>query len=345
MDKLERLASLYLSFLNHPEGLSFSKIRKMVPLAYQGDFEAARRKFERDKDELKKLGMELRYVSPSESPLGHSHQGEEHIYVPAEEFRWMPDLSLSDEESGVLSSLLVESIQRFEKSDDEFASLLRSAALKLLYRAPVIASPGENPERFSLSSRTQTGESSDTLMKVHEALHEHKQLRFSYPSRNGEIRDRVAEGRGLLCRRGRWYLVAVDASSREIRSFALDRMKGLDITNVVYGHDPDFNIRDHSLHPLALRVEEPVHFHFRITSQGRDTILDYLSSAPLRMDVKIEDELVSLTTTNPGAFFSFLIVNPDVVDAMGPKEIHNRFLDYRDQILKLYENLPEADHG
>src|SRR5690349_12212610 len=108
-DKIERLACLYLAFLNNPRGLSFSELREALPLAYQGEFESGRRKFERDKEDLASMGMALDHYADGE-PLPGGGTAEGHVYVPTEEIRRLHELRLTEDEAGALAFVLFGAI-------------------------------------------------------------------------------------------------------------------------------------------------------------------------------------------------------------------------------------------
>ncbi len=120
MNKLERIGCLYLTFLGHPGGLSFAQIREYLPDAYPAgpgeDPETSRRKFERDKDELRALGMDLKHHAAGETLPDGSLAGAS-IYVIAEELQRLPEIELSPGEVQTLSAVLMTALaEASEKS-------------------------------------------------------------------------------------------------------------------------------------------------------------------------------------------------------------------------------------
>jgi len=334
IDKTERLACLYLTFLNSPQGLTFSRIRELMPLAYQGDPESARRKFERDKEELADSGMRLRHFADGEVlPDGRTAIG--HLYVPYDEIQKMPELTLSTREARELATVLFQAIEEAKESDTEYAGLLESTALKLLFKNPSAAlytQTGEHP-RPALPEEPSDKESE--FSRLHEALRQRKLVRFEYPGKKGkEIR--IVEGRGMINHRGRWCLVGFSRDANAIRSYYLDRMTGLEILEEKYGPDKNFDIREYSLHPLSVNIHEPLTIRLRLDGDASEHFSDFLSGMPPRLKGEQSDGLFTLVTTNQNALYSWMVRNPGRVTAIGPQEIRDSFRAYLGQMIELH---------
>ncbi|HMU81699.1 MAG TPA: WYL domain-containing protein [Leptospiraceae bacterium] len=333
MAKMERLGCLYLTFLNHPNGLSFSKIRDNLAPAYSGDPESARRKFERDKDELRLLGLDLEHFPDGQAlPNGNLARG--HIYVPRNEFEKLPDLKMSAEEASALSAVLLYAIENTK--DERNAELYRSAATKLLYRDPSLLSRGSSQDFWAPSESFV-----DHLAPIRSAIRKRLLLEIEYPDKELGSSIRLVEGRGLISHRGRWCLVGFARDANAIRYFYLDRIVSVNVTKTQFRADPRFNIKEHTLHPLTLSIHEAAVIDLLLHEEGKEAMVDFLSGIPDNR-VKFGNEKnaariqLRIKTTNKEALFSFMFRNPGVVVQIGPEDIRKDYLNYIARIRSQY---------
>ncbi|MBL8021101.1 MAG: WYL domain-containing protein [Leptospirales bacterium] len=326
MAKMERLGCLYLTFLNHPEGLSFSRIKEQLAPAYTGDAESARRKFERDKDELKALGMELDYFGEGQ-PLPNGSLARGHVYIPRDEIERLPDLKLNPEEASALAGILLYAIENPDNPRNQ--ELYRSAAAKLLYKTPTLLA-GTPTEHWAPAQGN-----ADHLPEIRKAIQKRLLLKIEYPQRDGSILEREVEGRGLISHRGRWCLVAFARDAKAIRYFYLDRITKARATKVQFKPDPKFSILDHSLHPLTISLHDPVTIQLTFEPESKDALLDFLAGLPQKL-WKLDGHSIAVTTTNRTALFGFMLRNPGTVAGLGPVEILADFEKHINSIRTLY---------
>ena len=342
MDKLERIACLYLTFLN-TGGIGFSRIREMLPLAYPGEHESARRKFERDKEELKTLGLELRHYPPGDS-LPDGRVANDHVYLPAEELTRMPELDLSGREYRSLAALLMRELEESSHAGrpEEYA-ILESATAKLLYRSPgFLEQNAHSARRVGPLRSLGSGDSllEERLSEVHRALSKRRWLEFEYTDRAGKTERRRIAGRGLVSHRGRWCLVGLDQRANALRSFYLDRMQDVLVSQDGYSPDPGFDIREYSLHPLAVRIHAPVEVELRLGVREEENFDDLVAGLPDSLRAKQRppaDTLRRLRTTNLNGLFSWMLRHPGVVSAIGPESVRLRFQEYLERTRALYQ--------
>src|SRR2546423_10082708 len=93
--KTERLLSLVVCLLSSQRYLTATQIRAAVP-GYPGSFDAFKRMFERDKEELRELGIPLDMSSngPLDEELGYR--------IPRQRYV-LPDIRLEPDEAAVLA--------------------------------------------------------------------------------------------------------------------------------------------------------------------------------------------------------------------------------------------------
>ena len=96
--------------------------------------------------------------------------------------------------------------------------------------------------RILLENVTSSGQKLECITK---AMLGDCKLKFNYASHGSlEMEEHTAEPWGLILYRQQWY-VLVSFGDKKKYSFALDRMKDLEVTSEKFEIDPDFNIADY----------------------------------------------------------------------------------------------------
>lgn len=210
--KAERLLNLIALLLETGHPLTAQAIRETVPGYDQESWDSFKRMFERDKDDLREMGIPLE-LAPTDI-----WETEEGYRIPKERY-YLPDLRLEDDEVAAL--WLAAGLLRLQ---DPGAA--RTALLKLSGDLPPEA------ERSSLSWMTaDLGLAVPGLDRAFEAVTVRKSVTFRYRGSGGR-RSRTVDPYGLVHRRGSWYLVGRDHENGQVRSFRLDRMEaGLHIVD------------------------------------------------------------------------------------------------------------------
>ena len=196
--KVERLVNLTIALLEARRPMTLAELKRRTGFYTQGDPESARRMFERDKDELRRLGVpiEVREV-PFGDELGYA--------VSRVEYE-VPDIDLSVEEVTALAVALQLT----------GAEGTRLALAKLAARAPDPAPDAEAPP-------LRVAVEPDPVDAVADAIVSRTPLAFSYRTAAGDVRERTVDPYGVVQRRGAWYLVARDHDRDAVRAFRLDR--------------------------------------------------------------------------------------------------------------------------
>lgn len=203
--KAERLINLTAYLLNVTRPVTAKEIQQTIP-GYSKTWEAFQRTFERDKDDLREMGVPLE--------LAQDPFEQEHTYRIPKERYYLPDLKLEDDEIAAL--WLAAGLLRLPDPGAARAALLRLAG----------DAPPED-DRATLSWLVaDLGLSERALPKAFHAVAERKRVTFPYPRKEGGSKDRTLDPYGLVHRRGAWYLVGRDHDSDEVRSFRLERMLG-----------------------------------------------------------------------------------------------------------------------
>ena len=193
-----------MCLLNATRFLTVQEIRDTVP-GYDSDTEEAfRRMFERDKDELRELGVPL-------ETGGESNDG---YRIPRRDYE-LSEIALEPDEAAAvgLASRLWESAP--------LSGAMGSALLKL--RAAGVDPGAGGPSDVEV--RIETGE--PAFAECWRATHEGRVIRFDYRTAGtGATEAREVEPWGMVSRRGWWYLVGHDRARQASRVFRLSRIAG-----------------------------------------------------------------------------------------------------------------------
>jgi proteasome accessory factor B len=205
--KSERLINLTIALLATKRFITKSEIFKTIE-GYEGSSESKERMFERDKDDLRSLGIEIEVGSFD--PLFNDEAG---YRIKQERYQ----LDLGDV-TALEISLLSLSAQAWQGAS------LDDAAQRALVKLNSLGIAVDE-ENISDSTPFFTDGGLD-LPIITRAIAEHQILEFTY--RNYELTDEVRSvvPIGLSTRSGFWYFTGVDQSIEEIRTFRFDRVIG-----------------------------------------------------------------------------------------------------------------------
>ena len=205
--KSERLVNLTIALLATKRYLTKSEIFNSVD-GYEGTAETKERMFERDKDDLRSLGIEIEVGSFD--PLFNDEAG---YKIKQEKYQFeLGDIS-STEVS--LLSLAAEAWQ-----EASFGDVAQRALLKLRS----IGIPSD--ELFIPATVQKLNDGGQDLSLITQAIAQSQRLAFAYLDSSLKIKMRSVVPIALSTRNGFWYLSGVDQEIQEIRTFRVDRING-----------------------------------------------------------------------------------------------------------------------
>jgi proteasome accessory factor B len=205
--KTERLLSLVVCLLSARRYLTATQIRDAVP-GYPASFDAFKRMFERDKDELRELGIPLETGtnSPGDDEYGYR--------IPQQAYE-LPEITLEADEVAVLG-LAARVWRRAELAGAAEGALLKLRAAGI--DAEDLSQPGIEP-------RVRTPEAA--FAPLWEAVRDRRPVSFGYRAAGrSNVQQRKLEPWGVVNRRGRWYVVGRDLDRDAERVFRLNRIDG-----------------------------------------------------------------------------------------------------------------------
>lgn len=208
--KTERLLNLVICLLATRQFLSKDQIRAAVPqYADCRTDEAFERMFERDKEEVREMGIPLETGSNSawfEDEVGY--RVDRAAYA-------LPEVSFEPDELAVLG--LASRVW-------QQASLAGPASRALLK----LKAAGVEPDDASLlgiEPRVRTSE--PAFEPLYAAVRDRRPVRFPYRAgRTGQVTERHLEPWGIASWHGRWYVVGHDRDRAATRVFRLSRVTG-----------------------------------------------------------------------------------------------------------------------
>jgi proteasome accessory factor B len=203
--KTERLLNLVVCLLATRRYLTAEQVRQAVP-GYPAGTEAFKRMFERDKEELRELGIPLETGSDGDEEPGYRIQRQAYE---------LPEIQLSPDEAAVLG-LAARVWQR--------ASLAEAASGALL---KLRAAGVETAEAATLGIEPRVDASEPAFPALWAAVRDRRPVTFDYQGvgRSSPQR-RHLEPWGVVSRRGRWYVAGHDRDRGEVRVFRLSRILG-----------------------------------------------------------------------------------------------------------------------
>ena len=209
-DRTERLLNLVLCLLGTQRPVSRAAIRDAVPgYAESASDEAFERMFERDKDELRAMGIPVDTVTSANGDV-------EGYRIRSDEYS-MPEVAFTGSELAVLG------IAAQAWSD----AALGSAAQGALRKIEAVAGErlGSAPIGLSLVARPGAGD--HLLPSLWEAIRSRRVVTFAYRGlRDAEAAKRTVEPWGTARVRGAWYLAGHDRDRVDTRVFRLSRVEG-----------------------------------------------------------------------------------------------------------------------
>lgn len=219
VDKTERLLNLVSCLLAARTPVPFSEIRGNVVGYDDGaDPEAMEKRFDRDKAELRALGVPIEYVAMDR----HGNAG----YGIRKDRYFLPEISLDVEEALVLTVLHRMATEGGAAFGPNLLSALQKVSTDRPLGEGLRASLAEQ-HAFGLHPGRGSTVEHEALEVLTEAVLSRRPVRFRYYSiGRDDTGDRSVQPWGLGYLSGQWHLVGFDAGREAMRQFRVDRIRG-----------------------------------------------------------------------------------------------------------------------
>lgn len=203
--KSERLVNLTIALLGTKRWLTKAQIFVAVD-GYEGEPDAKERMFERDKDDLRHLGIEIEVGSFD--PLFEDEAG----------YRIKPDSYRSD-----ITEISARELSLINLATSIWqGAVLDSSALSALIK---LKSLGIDSDLDAIPAIEPTIHISDeNFAAIVDAIAERRTISFTYLSQELMQQQRVIEPYGAGTKGGYWYVAGQDLDRKDIRLFRLDRI-------------------------------------------------------------------------------------------------------------------------
>ncbi|MFZ6002554.1 MAG: helix-turn-helix transcriptional regulator [Actinomycetota bacterium] len=309
--KLERLLNLTALLLDTERPITADAIHQQIE-AYPREQASFRRAFERDKDELRSMGIPLRVEKvPGTMPAIDGYR------IPREEYA-LRDPGLDTAELAALhlaaSAVQVEGLPATE-------GLLKLGGLVA------------DPARADLGVNVAPLPADPNLVVIFAAVAARTAVSLSY---HDELR--TIDPYRLEFQRGRWYLTGYDHLRDDERNYRLDRIEG-DVTMMegTTFEPPSTSVPGRALGAWELGGEEPVRAVVRIDGpQARWAVQhvgpDRVRSAQSGTDAGDGSVVIELPVTNRAALRSFVLSFLEHAEILEPEELRQDMVRWLEQV-------------
>ncbi len=246
-EKLIRQLSLLSFLLSKPRPFTAQEIQESVEGYWGMTDDTFTRRFNGDRHDLGKVGIEIRVLTGSDA----ADVGEQQLYLLRQDDFRLPEIDLTPEELTALSMALAALDGRFA-----YARPLRLALTAICHGRqdaleeqfgllPVALAPDEDARRAGKQ-----------LARLEDAVARGRTVTFSYPvsEQDASLMDRTLDPYNLFFIDGHWYVVGRDHLRDAIRTFRVTRINGP--VKFVTEKNRDFN-RPADYDPAAYGARPP----------------------------------------------------------------------------------------
>ena len=303
MDKLERILNLTALLLETPRPLSAEEIRRQID-GYPDRDDSFRRTFERDKDDLRDMGIPLETVTvPGTDPPRAGY------VIPPERY-YLADPGLTAEESAALQVAAVS----IRLGGDDADSEDELDAVRKLGGREAPAEPGDTLVAIPTSP---------VLAEIFGALGDRRVVRFRY----GGV-DRAVRPYRLDFVKGRWYLSGFDEGRDDERRFRLDRFEsGVEVGEAGAYERPDHDV-GLALEPWQLGEGEPIAAELLVDADQVSQAVSQLPADTGWVHAADGSAVATIPIVNVAAFRSFVLTFLDHAEILGPPPLRQDMVDW-----------------
>ena len=239
--KLQRWTDLLAALLRRHGPIDFETLRGEVAAyhAHTGSKATLLRMFERDKDELRALGVPIESVTDEANNLSRYRLASKHFYLPflqlAYETKRPPgrprgpgyqSLQVLAFEPDELDAIARAARRVAALGDPALAHEAQAALRKLAHDLAPLAEPAPAGELVAVEGAP----SAELLEALGDALQRRKTVRFTYRSMQRDATEsRTVDPWGLAFVSGHWYLIGRDHEADATRQFRVSRIRDAEV--------------------------------------------------------------------------------------------------------------------
>lgn len=307
MRRIERLINLIAALLDSPRPMTAAEIRTRIA-GYQTDnLEAFRRSLERDKAELREMGIPIEVIKDEDDVDAY--------IIPPKKY-YMPDLDLQPDELAALR-LVADALLG---SGEEATAGLRKLSLDAADDA--VAAP-------HVVWGADVAAEQPLLGPLLSSLLEKRPVAFDYESGDGKHSSRKVEPYSLVHRRGNWYLVGRDVHRDAVRSFRVSRIRSSIVSEKgSYSVPEDFDVDAHTgIEPWELGESSDLKARVRFGDKLAWWPQQNLPQLPVT-DGPAGSVEVEMPVANLEALVSWAVGLADAVEIVEPPEARRHLVDH-----------------
>jgi len=309
--KSERLVNLVIALLATKRSLTKAEIFRTIE-GYEGTDESMERMFERDKDELRSLGIEIE-VSGID-PLFEDEQGyrikPENFAMDSEGYSALEIAYMSLGAQLWKDASLGESSQRALRKLSGFASSIDVGDLPAV--APIILS------------------APNFLNEIIGAIVDKKAIEFSYLDSDLNVNKRRVNVYSYFARQSYWYFSGLDVDKNDLRTFRCDRIVG----------DIATSKKTQSYQVPQNWVSQS---SFEETASNKQAILrirvgrgSQLRSIAHSVKPEVEHDLVSIEYSSESEIISLILWHLDDVEVITPETLRSQLRTSLQSLVELH---------
>jgi proteasome accessory factor B len=295
-EKLERLLKLTAVLLNSTAPLTAQQLRSHVEGYPEADA-SFNRAFERDKDDLRALGIPLKTLPvPFRDPPVDGYD------IAAEDY-YLPDPELTPDELAALR--LAALTIRFDGASEASA----------LWKLGGLGEFGDAVERQDPLASLPTN---PALIPLFGAIVDRRRVSFVYNDL-----ERAVSPWKLDYARGRWYLIGYDHGRDAERNFRLDRMTG-EISLVGEPGTAELGPtgqRERTLRAWEIGDEDPIVAQLWVSDERAPITQRMLGASALSATTGDDGTLFEVAVSNRDAFRFFVLGLGDQAELVGPSDL------------------------
>jgi len=208
MSKVERLLNLTAVLLDTRHPISAKQLRSKIE-GYPQDDDNFIRMFERDKDDLRSMGI------PIEVETSFTDEVATEGYIISADDYYLPDLGLSEDELTALN-LAALSVQ-IDGSDSSDA----------IWKLGGVSNSDDSLAQIDPEKTLANVSFENGVVRIFEAIKSDEVINFEYNDL-----ERIVSPWRLDFRKGRWYLIGYDHEKSAERNFRLDRL-GTEVSSCI----------------------------------------------------------------------------------------------------------------
>lgn len=180
------------------------------------------------------------------------------------------------------------------------------------------------------------------VLSIQEAILKNRKLIIDYTSGSGFTNDRIIWPLGIVKKAQQQYLVAYCEKRMENRTFNVDKISRLTISDETYEPLPSFDLKAFWMNqsreykaPMTRPVTEGhSDAHYPVTLRVNDAGLDRLKG--FRMIQMEDDHQITLDFISENIAFNHLILMSEMIRVMRPEALIQKFRQRASQILEQY---------